>query len=120
MDLSKLQRAILDGLEEAKAQDIQVFNTTHLSELFDCVVVAGGTSNRQTRALASHVRSKVKEAGFDVIGTEGEENGEWVLVDCVYAIVHILQPAMRQHYNLEELWGDKPVPVKLAEARESN
>ena len=114
MDIRKLQRAIVDGLEDVKAQDIRVFNTTHLTELFDRVIVASGTSNRQTKALASSVREKVKEAGGDIVSTEGEDIGEWVLVDCGDAIVHILQPALRQYYNLEEIWGDKPVRVKLA------
>lgn len=113
MDIRKLQRAIVDGLEDVKAQDIKVFNTTHLTELFDRVVVASGNSNRQTKALASSVREKVKEAGGDIVSTEGEDIGEWVLVDCGDAIVHILQPALRQYYNLEEIWGDKPVRVKL-------
>jgi ribosome-associated protein len=114
MDIRKLQRAIVDGLEDVKAQDIRVFNTSHLTELFDRVVVASGNSNRQTKALASSVREKVKEAGGDIVSTEGEDIGEWVLVDCGDAIVHILQPALRQYYNLEEIWGDKPVRVKLA------
>ncbi|HEX7685402.1 MAG TPA: ribosome silencing factor [Trinickia sp.] len=114
MDIRKLQRAIIDGLEDVKAQDIRVFNTTHLTELFDRVIVASGTSNRQTKALASSVREKVKEAGGDIVSTEGEDIGEWVLVDCGDAIVHILQPALRQYYNLEEIWGDKPVRVKLS------
>jgi ribosome-associated protein len=113
MEITKLQRAIIDGLEDVKAQDIKVFNTTHLTALFDRVIVASGTSNRQTRALANSVRDKVKELGGDVISTEGEEVGEWVLVDCGDAVVHILQPALRQYYNLEEVWGDKPVRVKL-------
>jgi ribosome-associated protein len=113
MDIRKLQRAIVDGLEDVKAQDIKVFNTSHLTELFDRVIVASGTSNRQTKALASSVREKVKEAGGDIVSTEGEDIGEWVLVDCGDAIVHILQPALRQYYNLEEIWGDKPVRVKL-------
>src|SRR6201996_2750898 len=113
MKITKLQRAIIDGLEDVKAQDIKVFNTTHLTSLFDRVVVASGTSNRQTKALANSVREKVKEAGGDIISTEGEEIGEWVLVDCGDAVVHILQPALRQYYNLEEVWGDKPVRVKL-------
>jgi ribosome-associated protein len=113
MDIRKLQRAIVDGLEDVKAQDIRVFNTSHLTELFDRVVVASGTSNRQTKALASSVREKVKEAGGEIISTEGEDIGEWVLVDCGDAVVHILQPALRQYYNLEEIWGDKPVKVKL-------
>lgn len=113
MEIQKLQRAIIDGLEDVKAQDIKVFNTTHLTSLFDRVVVASGTSNRQTKALANSVREKVKEAGGDIVSTEGEEIGEWVLVDCGDAVVHILQPALRQYYNLEEVWGDKPVRVKL-------
>jgi ribosome-associated protein len=113
MEIQKLQRAIIDGLEDVKAQDIKVFNTTHLTALFDRVIVASGTSNRQTKALANSVRDKVKELGGDVISTEGEEVGEWVLVDCGDAVVHILQPALRQYYNLEEVWGDKPVRVKL-------
>jgi len=116
MDIRKLQRAIVDGLEDVKAQDIKVFNTTHLTELFDRVIVASGTSNRQTKALASSVREKVKEAGGDIVSIEGEDIGEWVLVDCGDAVVHILQPALRQYYNLEEIWGDKPVRMKLATA----
>ncbi|RQV29063.1 ribosome silencing factor [Burkholderia cenocepacia] len=114
MDIRKLQRVIVDALEDVKAQDIKVFNTSHLTELFDRVVVASGTSNRQTKALASNVRDKVKEAGGDVVSSEGEDTGEWVLVDCGDAVVHILQPALRQYYNLEEIWGDKPVRMKLA------
>src|SRR6201992_1042611 len=116
MDIIKLQRVIIDGLEDVKAQDIKVFNTSHLTALFDRVIVASGTSNRQTKALASSVRESVKEAGGDIVSTEGEDIGEWVLVDCGDAIVHILQPALRQYYNLEEIWGDKPVRVKLANA----
>ena len=114
MDILKLQRVIIDGLEDVKAQDIKVFNTTHLTSLFDRVIVASGTSNRQTKALASSVREGVKEAGGHIISTEGEDVGEWVLVDCGDAVVHIMQPALRQYYNLEEIWGDKPVKVKLS------
>ncbi|CAE6709766.1 MULTISPECIES: ribosome silencing factor [Paraburkholderia] len=114
MDIRKLQRVIVDALEDVKAQDIKVFNTSHLTALFDRVIVASGTSNRQTKALASSVRESVKENGGDVISTEGDDVGEWVLVDCGDAIVHILQPALRQYYNLEEIWGDKPVRLKLS------
>ncbi|CAN7252067.1 ribosome silencing factor [Paraburkholderia sp. 22099] len=114
MDIRKLQRVIVDALEDVKAQDIKVFNTSHLTALFDRVIVASGTSNRQTKALASSVREGVKEAGGDIISTEGEDIGEWVLVDCGDAVVHILQPALRQYYNLEEIWGDKPVRIKLS------
>lgn len=109
----KLQRAIVDGLEDVKAQDIVVFNTEHLSPLFERVVVASGTSNRQTKALAASVRDAVKDAGFDKPRIEGEENGEWIIVDCGQAVVHVMQPAIRQYYNLEEIWGDKPVRLKL-------
>ncbi|MEN2472936.1 ribosome silencing factor [Burkholderia stabilis] len=120
MDIRKLQRVIVDALEDVKAQDIKVFNTSHLTELFDRVVVASGTSNRQTKALASNVRDKVKEAGGDVVSSEGEDTGEWVLVDCGDAVVHILQPALRQYYNLEEIWGDKPVRMKLGGGKGTN
>jgi ribosome-associated protein len=123
-DTQKLQRAIVDGLEDVKAQDIQVFNTEHLSPLFERVIVASGTSNRQTKALASSVRDAVREAGFPKPRMEGEENGEWIIVDCGAAVAHIMQPAIRTYYHLEEIWGDKPVRLKFgapkpAEARES-
>ena len=113
MTITKLQRTVVDALEDIKAQDIRVFNTTGLSDLFDRIVVASATSNRQTRSLASHVREKAKEKGFPVISTEGEESGEWVLVDLGDMVVHIMQPAIRAYYNLEELWGAKPVRVKV-------
>lgn len=114
MDIKTLQRAIIDGLEDVKGHEIKVFDTTHLTSLFDRVVIASGTSNRQTRSLASSVADKVREAGGRILSTEGGETGEWVLVDCGDAVVHILQPALRQYYNLEELWGGKPVKVTLA------
>lgn len=113
MDIRKLQRAIVDGLEDVKGQDIVVFNTEHLSPLFERVIVASGTSNRQTKALAASVRKSVREAGFDVMRTEGEDNGEWIIVDCAAAVVHLMQPAIRQYYLLEEIWGEKPVKIKL-------
>lgn len=112
-DVQKLQRAIIDGLEDVKAQDIQVFNTEHLSPLFERVIVASGTSNRQTKALAASVRDAVKEAGFSKPRIEGEDNGEWIIVDCGPAVAHIMQPAIRQYYHLEEIWGDKPLKIKL-------
>ncbi len=113
MDLRKLQRVIVDALDDIKAQDIQVFNTIGQTELFDRVIVATATSNRQTRALAAHVRDKVKAAGGQVLSVEGEESGEWVLVDLGDAVVHIMQPAIRAYYRLEELWGSKPVSLKV-------
>jgi len=116
-DIQKLQRAIVDALEDVKAQDIVVFDTEHLSALFERVIVASGTSNRQTKALAASVRDAVREAGFPKPRIEGEGNGEWIIVDCQQAVVHIMQPSFRQYYNLEELWGDKPVRLKLGAAK---
>jgi ribosome-associated protein len=113
MDLRKLQRVVIDALEDVKAQDIKVYNTTELTSLFDRVVIASATSNRQSRSLASNVRDKVKELGGMVISVEGEETGEWVLVDLGDVVVHIMQPSIRSYYNLEEIWGGKPVNVKL-------
>lgn len=116
-DIQKLQRAIVDGLEDVKAQDIQVFDTEHLSALFERVIVASGTSNRQTKALAGSVRDAVRDAGFSKPRVEGEANGEWIIVDCGQAVVHVMQPNIRQYYNLEELWGDKPVRLKFGAAK---
>jgi ribosome-associated protein len=114
MDIRKLQRAIVDGLEDVKAQHISVFNTEHLSPLFERVIIASGTSNRQTKALASSVRETVKGRGLQVLRTEGEENGEWIIVDCGAAVCHVMQPAIREYYRLEEIWGEKAVKLKSA------
>ena len=115
MDIRKLQRAIVDGLEDVKAQDIAVFDTEHLSPLFERVIIASGTSNRQTKALAASVRDAVKTEGFPVPRTEGEVNGEWIIVDCGSAVVHVMQPTIREYYHLEEIWGDKPVKLNKSE-----
>ena len=116
-DIQKLQRTIIDGLEDVKAQDIQVFDTEHLSALFERVIIASGTSNRQTKALAGSVRDAVRDAGFPKPRVEGEANGEWIIVDCGAAVVHVMQPNFRQYYNLEELWGEKPVRLKFGSAK---
>jgi len=116
-DIQKLQRAIVDGLEDVKAQDIVVFDTEHLSSLFERVIIASGTSNRQTKALAASVRDAVRDGGFPKPRIEGEGNGEWIIVDCAQAVVHIFQPTFRQYYHLEELWGEKPVRLKLGAAK---
>ena len=113
MDIRKLQRAIVDGLEDVKAQHIVVFNTEAMSPLFERVIIASGTSNRQTKALASSVRDAVKAGGMQVLRSEGEENGEWIIVDCGAAVVHVMQPSIRDYYRLEEIWGGKPVNVKI-------
>ena len=114
MDIRKLQRAIVDGLEDVKAQDIVVFNTEALTPLFERVIIASGSSNRQTKALASSVRETVKSRGMEVLRTEGEDNGEWIIVDCGAAVVHVMQPSIREYYHLEEIWGAKPVAMKRA------
>ncbi|MFM1860161.1 MAG: Ribosomal silencing factor RsfS [Pseudomonadota bacterium] len=111
LNLETLQYLIVDALEDVKAQDIQVFNTTPMTALFDRVIVASGTSNRQTRALAKSVHDKVKENGGDVYGMEGEDTGEWVLVDCGDVVVHILQPTIREYYRLEDIWGEHPIAL---------
>ena len=116
-DIQKLQRVIVDGLEDVKAQDIKVFDTEHLSALFERVIVASGTSNRQTKALAASVSDAVREAGFPKPRLEGQANGEWIIVDCGQAVVHVMQPIIRQYYNLEELWGEKAVRLKFGAAK---
>jgi ribosome-associated protein len=112
-DIQKLQRAIVDALEDVKAQEIQVFDTEHLSSLFERVIIASGASNRQTKALSASVRDKVRLAGFAKPRIEGEDNGEWIIVDCGPAVVHIMQPTIRTYYNLEEIWGGTPVRLKF-------
>jgi len=114
MDIKKLQALVIDALEDVKAQDIQVFNTEHLTSLFDRIAIASGTSNRQTKALAASVRDKVKENGGNIVSIEGEDTGEWVLVDLGDMIVHIMQPAIRAYYRLEEIWGEKEVKFGAA------
>lgn len=108
MDIRKLEKIVVAALEDIKAQDIDVINTAKITPLFDRVIVASADSNRQTRALARNVQEKVKEAGGDVISIEGEETGEWVLVDLGDIVVHVMQPAVRNHYRLEELWTSTP------------
>jgi ribosome-associated protein len=114
MDIKKLQSLVVDALEDVKAQDIVVYDTTHLTSLFDRIAIASGTSNRQTKALAASVRDKVKESGGKIVSLEGEDTGEWVLVDLGDMIVHIMQPAIRAYYRLEEIWGDKEVKMGAA------
>ena len=122
MDIRKLQKIVVEALEDIKAKDIEVINTTKLTSLFDRVVIASADSNRQTRALARNVQDKVKEAGGEVISTEGEESGEWILVDLGDIVVHVMQPAVRTYYNLEELWATTPARKRklIAEADASH
>jgi len=107
MKIAQLEKIVIAALEEIKGRDIEVINTAKQTPLFERIIVAGGDSNRQVRSLAQNVREKVKAAGVNIISTEGEENGEWVLVDLGDIVVHIMQPAIRNYYNLEELWRSK-------------
>ena len=118
-DVQKLQRAIVDGLEDVKGQDILVLNTEHLSPQFERVIIASGTSNRQTKALASSVSDAVREAGFPKPRVEGAENGEWIIVDCGAAVAHVMQPTIRAYYHLEEIWGGKTVRLTTATAKKA-
>jgi len=108
MDLRKLQKIAVAALEDIKGRDIEVINTTKLTSLFDRIIIASADSTRQVKALARNVQDKVKEAGGEVIGAEGEDSGEWVLVDLGTVVVHVMQPAVRSYYNLEELWHSPP------------
>ena len=114
MDIKKLQGIVVNALEDVKAQDIRIFDTSHLTSMFDRIAVASGTSNRQTKALASSVRDSVKAAGGQILSMEGEGTGEWVLVDLGDMVVHIMQPAIRAYYRLEELWGEKEIKLGAA------
>jgi ribosome-associated protein len=114
MDIKKLQALVIDALEDVKAQDIRAYDTVHLTSMFDRLAIASGTSNRQTKALAASVRDKVKESGGTVVSIEGEDTGEWVLVDLGDMVVHIMQPAIRDYYRLEEIWGDKEIKLGAA------
>ena len=126
MDIRKLQKIVVSALEDIKGKEIEVINTTKLTSMFDRLVIATGDSNRQVKALARNVQDKVREAGAEVLSVEGEETGEWVLVDLGPVLVHIMHPAIREYYNLEELWGGAPkaaarasAPRKRAPARTS-
>jgi ribosome-associated protein len=115
MRLNKLQKTAVTALEDIKARDITVLDVRKLTSLCDTLVVASADSNRQVKALAQHVRDRLKEAGAGIVGVEGEETGEWVLVDAGDVIVHIMQPAIRAYYNLEELWTP-PAPKRRSKA----
>lgn len=112
--LQKLQRTIVDGLEDVRAREICVYNTEALSSLFERVIIASGNTSRQTRAMANSVQQKLQAAGFDKPRLEGEGEGEWIIVDCGAAVVHLMQPAVRQYYRLEEIWGGKVVRMRMA------
>jgi ribosome-associated protein len=109
MDIRKLQKAVVAALQDIKARDIEVYDVKHLTSLFDRVVIASADSARQTKALARNVQDSARKLGARVYGLEGDDTGEWVLVDLGDIVVHIMQPTVRLHYNLEELWN-QPKP----------
>ena len=114
MDIRKKQRVVVDALEDIKGRDIEVYNTARMPSMFERVVIASGDSTRQVKALADHVQDKIRENGARVYGVEGEAAGEWVLVDLGDVVVHIMHPTVREFYNLEEVWGGKPVKLRKA------
>ena len=105
MRLDRLVKTIVGALEDIKGRDIVVLDVRRMTALFDKVIVVSGDSARQNKALANHVQEKAKALGATVHGIEGTDTGEWVLLDLGAVVIHIMQPAIRQHYNLEELWG---------------
>ena len=125
MATKKLTTIVIDALEDIKARDIKLINVSKLTSVFDYIAVASADSTRQTKALAKNVMDKVREHGGWIYGIEGEQSGEWVLVDCGDIVVHIMQPAMRELYELEELWGEgslefpkpKPKPKPIAKTK---
>ncbi len=121
MDIRKKQRAVVEALEDVKGRDIVVFNVGRLSPFFERVVIASGDSSRQVKALADHVQDKLRELGARVHGVEGQATGDWVLVDLGDIVLHVMHPAVRSYYNLEEIWGGKQVklagPVKAARGK---
>lgn len=119
MDIRKLQKIVVSALEDIKGENIEIINTTKLTSLFDRIVIATGSSNRQVKALARNVHDKVKEAGGEVISVEGEDGGEWVLVDLGDIVVHVMQANVRAYYNLEELWQATPAAAKRSKPAET-
>ena len=119
MDIRKLQKIVVSALEDIKGKEIEVINTTKLTSMFDRLVIATGDSNRQVKALARNVQEKVREAGAEVLSVEGEESGEWVLVDLGDIIVHVMQPSVRTYYNLEELWQVTPAQRRKQQAEQA-
>lgn len=108
MRLDRLQRIAVDALEDIKARDIKVLDVRKQTSLYDSLIIASADSARQAKALAQHVRDRLKEGGARILGVEGELGGEWILVDAGVLVVHVMQPAVRAYYNLEELWTPPP------------
>jgi len=116
MQAEQIKQCAVEALEEIKAREITVLDTRKLTSMFDYMIVASAESTRQTKALARNVEDKIRSGGGKVLGSEGEQAGEWVLVDLGSVIVHIMQPAIRAYYNLEQLWGGE-VPRRASQMR---
>jgi len=111
MRKSKRVNAAIAALEDVKARDMAVLDVRRMTAMFDTVIIASADSARQGRALSNNVQEKLKALGARIYGVEGEQTGEWILVDLGEIVVHIMQPAIRKYYNLEELWAP-PVPAR--------
>ncbi|MEY3746611.1 MAG: hypothetical protein RL194_70 [Pseudomonadota bacterium] len=109
LDLEEMKLAVIDALEDIKAFDITVMDVRKLTEMTSYMIVASANSTRQAKAVADNVREKLKEKGAELRGTEGEKEGEWVLVDLGDIVVHIMIPSARAYYNLEQLWGETEI-----------
>ncbi|MET0217856.1 MAG: ribosome silencing factor [Burkholderiales bacterium] len=116
MKLEQMKQAAIEALEDVKGRDVVVLDTIGLSSLFDCMIIASGDSTRQTKAMANRVQDRLKALGASVLGVEGERDGDWILVDLGTVIVHIMHPATRAYYNLEELWGPQYLPAARRQA----
>ena len=117
MDIRKMEKAVVAALEDIKGRDILVLKVAHLSSLFERIIIASADSTRQVKALADNVQKKLKALGAQVLSVEGQQSGEWVLVDLGAIVVHVMQPTIRRYYNLEELWNQPEVKPKRPRAR---
>ncbi|MBX3616809.1 ribosome silencing factor [Nitrosomonas sp.] len=111
MNSKELITIVIDALEEIKAHDIDVVDVAKITSMFEYIVIASADSTRQTKALAGNVQEKVKAAGGKIYSVEGEQTGEWLLVDLGDVIVHIMLPAIRDYYNLKALWSDPAASI---------
>ena len=100
------KKLVIEALDDIRAHDIQAIDVRKLTSICDWIIVASADSARQTKALARHIRNRLRESGSAIVGFEGEETGDWILVDAGDVVAHVMQPAVRSHYNLEELWGE--------------
>jgi len=113
MDSKELTALVIDALEDIKGIDIRTLDVRDKTTITDVMVIASGNTNRQVKALADSVVSRCKEKGIQPIGVEGVEAGEWALIDLGDVVVHVMQPSVRDFYNIEKLWGEKSPGAQL-------